>query len=230
MNKFLTRVDVKELKKYYPLIKGIPNKQHSQELDALIKWSAILQTIDELKLQPERVFDIGAGLSHLPVVIADKYPSIKTVFALDIKKIAKVCKAHHKVAWTTKDALEHLLILESKSFDLVYDACAITHFYPKETEKKHRQYNNLVKIASQINRILTDDGIFITVSDVQAKKRRIYPPDILRVEDFVGKLIKGGLKPLYDTNLQKDGKAYIYQNPKHIYAYNIVRLVFGKTL
>ncbi len=167
------------LKYYIQHIKSVKNNDHEQDQDALIKWAYILWVIDYLKLKPKRILDLGAGYSHLPAILAD-YPFVEEVVAIDKNKFCRLCKEHPKVTCKLVDVFSYFPELESQSFDLIYDACAITHFRSIHKAKdinikkiKHEinlKHVGLFHTIKHINRLLKPDTFCISSSDILLEK------------------------------------------------------------
>jgi len=193
MNNFIKNNYLDEIQPYIDELATIKNPKHTQEIDALIKWAYILKDIDDLKVQPKRILDLGCGQSHLPAILANR-SYVKEVVALDNTKINEICKKHKKVVCILKDARTYLKTVELEYFDLIYDACAVIHFYAKQKPAKKNK-DKIIKniglhyISSKILKLIKHNGFFISVTDVFTPLS-IYSIKQLNIPNSKGKITK----------------------------------------
>ena len=196
MNRFIKKDYLDEIQSYVEELETVKNPKHTQPQDATIKWGYILKNIDDLGIKPKRILDLGCGQSHLPAILANR-PYVEEVVALDRKKINKACENHPKVTCVLDDARHYLQSVKSKSFDLIYDACAVVHFYPKQKRKseakedKHNFIKNvgLKYISSKMTKLIKPGSFFISTSDVFTPMD-VYPEQQFNVPNSRGKIKK----------------------------------------
>jgi hypothetical protein len=165
MNKIAKNSDFNRYDQYIQIIKSIKNVNHSLRPDALLKWSSIMSMLDTLGHRPLKILDIGSGFSHLANAIDLMLNnSVEHIICIDREFVG--CSAQlgqGKITLIRSDYFVAQDMFVSGYFDLIIDACAVTHF---DTESKFAPNDGCFRVGMTIKRLLNKRGIFLCSSDV----------------------------------------------------------------
>lgn len=134
-------------------------------VDGLWKNSAILKYIDDNDIKFESLLDVGAGSS--PVSMYLLLNKEFEYYGVDISENENVIEEWLIKNGRNTDRVKYFIqdFLDFKTdqkFDLVTDGCAITHF---DSNTSICANDGILKSGKSIYSSLTDNGIFICVSD-----------------------------------------------------------------
>ena len=151
--KYCTQKDLEYIKTIYA--EQIELFAHKAN-DALFKNFAAYDFIVTNKIKGDRCLDIGAGPSALGFLLCDYFEEVNLI-DLDVSNNF----VHNNLKKELGDFFNFAEKLPVNSFDVIIDACSITHF----------AYNNerntgLDKCAIIIEKIIKSNGYFIMTSDV----------------------------------------------------------------
>lgn len=185
--------------------------------DMLYKQGIILKYIEDNNIIPKNIIDVGAGHTNLSLYLIKNYNSdylgvdynltLKNGFfnCLDLNNIQnydldftnnkKIKSCYRRFCrcprYQAKDFFN--FNSEGEKYDLIYDMCSIIHF---DIKKKICENDGLYKAGLTIKNILTDDGIFIFVSDCG---RGEYSEEFIKPMEMLKCFYKAGLKLVDNT-------------------------------
>lgn len=165
INKVMKNSDIKAYEKYAKIIAAIPNSQHGQAQDAILKWCGIMNVIDTLELKPTRILDIGSGLSHLVVAIDNMLGgTVKEAICVDLEHDGcDTVLTNGKCNFIKGDFFQIEKLLQTGNFDLIVDSCAVTHFDKRSNYAKN---DGCYRVGQISRRLLNQSGTLICTSDV----------------------------------------------------------------
>ncbi len=177
--------NIKLLKKYIKFFDQIG--YGNLNFSGIYKWSSILYNIDNTfpsKTSNLKILDIGGGLGPLDQILT-KYGN---VYSIDLKNdretwfptnenyFHKLYKERFynesKGFLFDKEKLNRICcnfwelskFFDESYFDLIVDGCSMIHF--SNYGKKNDTFESIFKSGKIIHKLLKDDGVFITTSDV----------------------------------------------------------------
>lgn len=134
--------------------------------DMLWKQNIMLKFIEDNKLVPKQILDIGAGCMNLTPYLMKTYNSFYTAVDMDGTERIKLLDLLRNsgidtdmIDYYTEDFLK---FNTDKKYDLIYDVCSMIHFNPS-TELCGN--DGLLHCGYKIKESLSDDGYFLFVSD-----------------------------------------------------------------
>lgn len=212
LNKMLTHQDFKDCQNYVKKIRSHPNPQHSQNIDAIVKWSSILEAVDILDFKPKTVMDVGSGGSHLSLCFVDE--GAKAI-VIDNRRLPEVCQGKENVECILDSFYSCAPTLPENSVDLIFDGCALTHFV---VDGNQLAQVACFKAGKEIHRLLSPEGYFVCVSDVKKGVDSGQFVDPLVLKDAFE---RAGLVSV-EEDIALEGDLFSYNG------YEVVRLVFKK--
>jgi SAM-dependent methyltransferase len=160
-NRILTKKDLEDGVSYISSMSYDVNYKHElwHKDDAILKWTAILKSIESFDIKKSKIVDLGCGDSKIAPILRDLG---NTLTGIDLDKRANGIN-DEDIDIIIGDAMEVLKNMETDSVDVFYDSCSVTHFY---TEAVGDIPNiGWHKISKEISRILKTGGLFIIASD-----------------------------------------------------------------
>jgi len=199
MNKILTHEDFLSLKKHHHLLKSVRNDcWYKENEDALLKWSSILSSIQELGIYPKKIVDLGCGQSNLTLVI-DKMleGGLEEVYLLDVEPANKLFLESKKCKYLQGNILQTAYTIQEESIDLAIDSCAVTHF--KSTCEVSAN-DGILETAKILSRILKVGGYFISASDILSFKEDTIYGEFISASNMISLYESQGLTLVSDFN------------------------------
>ena len=160
-NRILTKTDLEDGISYINSMTYDVNYEHElwHKDDAILKWTAILKSIESFDIKKSKIVDLGCGDSKIAPILKDLG---NTLTGIDLDKRANDIN-DEGINIIIGDAIEVLKNMETDSVDVFYDSCSVTHFYTEAVD----DIPNIGwhKISGEISRILKSGGLFIVASD-----------------------------------------------------------------
>lgn len=176
-------------------------------LDAQMKWCAILEKIKLLKPGAKTFLDVGGGYAATTFLLSE-YGKVTNVdfsytgnwFKTNPDGTLPGLKNYNlkNIEFIQMNFLENSDLLKDNYYDVVMDGCAIIHFKPESVDDIENV--GLYKAAKNIYKKLKKDGIFVISSDMN---NNVEPPtaEWLKPQTFVRIVQKAGFELIGDTNL-----------------------------
>ena len=158
MNSIAYKDDLPGFQKQVDIIKSYNNHYHTQREDALWKWATILRDLELLKFK--NVLDVGAGDSHMALIVRDLYDV--DVSVIDREFLPEICKNKGRISCIKGDFFTHPF---TKTFDVILDCCSVTHF------KTNGEFN-MYESGKRVYELLNNGGYYLVSSDVCFGKQR----------------------------------------------------------
>ena len=215
----------------------------------LWKQNIILKFIEDMKLIPKQILDIGAGCMNLTPYLMKTYKSLYTAVDIEgsernnlLKLLSNAEIDTTTIAYYTDDFLN---FNTDQKYDLIYDVCAIIHFNPT-TELCGN--DGLLNCGYKIKEALTEDGYFLFVSDCtngkETNHKNEYNKEFIEKDEIINCFTLAGLhycseytktidretinntKNTIDfTTVSKGWRSFDHSHRNY---YNVVFLVFKK--
>jgi len=158
--------------------------------DMLWKQNTILKFIEDMKIVPKQILDIGAGCMNLTPYLMKTYNSLYTAVDIECTERDNLLKLLRNTDIDTSMIdyyTENFLNFNSnKKYDIIYDVCAMIHFNPS-TELCGN--DGLLQCGIQIKDALTDDGYFLFVSDCtngkETNQKNEYNKEFIDKEEII---------------------------------------------
>jgi SAM-dependent methyltransferase len=166
--------------------------------DMLWKQNIILKFIEDMKLIPKQILDIGAGCMNLTPYLMKTYNSIYTAVDIEgternnlLKLLRNAEIDTSTIAYYTDDFLN---FNTDRKYDLIYDVCAMIHFNPT-TELCGN--DGLLNCGYKIKEALTEDGYFLFVSDCtngkETNHKNEYNKEFIEKDEIINCFTLAGL-------------------------------------
>jgi hypothetical protein len=217
--------------------------------DGLWKQNVILKFLEENKISPRRILDIGAGCANVSLYLIKEYGSEYVGVDHSTKDLEDFNAAldlnnlnSEKVEYEVADFLQYK---SDKRFDLIYDICSIAHFNPT---KEITANDGFYQSAVIVNSILEEDGYFMVSTDCHEENKPNHRGEInveyISPDQIIESIEKAGFTLINDplflssSDINSAGLNGITLNrvdggvdfdPRHQDFYDRVFLVFKKS-
>jgi len=176
-------------------------------LDAQVKWCAILEKIKKYKPEAETFLDVGGGFAATTFLMSKNGKVTNVDFAytgnwFETNPDGTVpgLKDYNmeNIKFIEMNFIEEGHKLPDNYFDVVMDGCAIIHF--KKESNEHVDNIGLFESAEIIHKKMKNNGIFVVSSDINNGVRQP-TAEWLTPESFVKTVESAGFKLIGDKNL-----------------------------
>lgn len=218
-------------------------KHHSKnKFDAIWKYATCIEFIEYFNINPKNILDIGTADSYLFLYLMKIFPNsnfngieISKIYLEKMNKLIQHNELNNcNMNYIVGDFLEQKY--NENTYDFIYDNCSIIHFEPTS---KISYNDGLYKTGKTINKILTNNGIFIITCDYKPNRNT---GEFISIEYIIKTLKDSGLKYIEDcsqyidkSNLNnkeyyKYFEKYKDRINKDINEFGVVFLVFKKNI
>jgi len=167
--------------------------------DMLWKQNIILKFIEDMKIVPKQILDIGAGCMNLTPYLMKTYNCLYTAVDIECTERDNLLKLLRNAEIDTSMidyyADDFFNFNSNKKYDIIYDVCAMIHFNPS-TELCGN--DGLLQCGIQIKEALTDDGYFLFVSDCtngkETNQKNEYNKEFIDKEEIIKCFQMAGLQ------------------------------------
>ena len=176
--------------------------------DALYKWAAILDIVDQFKPDSQTILDVGGGYAATTFLLSKE----KQITNIDINYNGNWFNSNKGIISNLKDYninniefkqlnfLSESDYINNDYYDIVIDGCSLIHFDPRaELDVKNI---GLSLSADIISRKLKNDGLFIVSTDLN-NEQGPESSEWLNAKSFVEIIQQSGFELIEDNTHQK---------------------------
>ncbi len=227
-NKVIKNHDSVKYKKYSSIIASIPNSQHGQANDAILKWCGIMSVVDELNTKPKKILDIGSGLSHLVLAVDSLLGgTVEEALCVDLEyNGCETVLKNGKCTFIKGDFFDIERVLQTNHFDLIVDACAVTHF---DTMSTHANNDGCYRVGKICKRLLAKNGTLVCASDVITVDDDGVKGEYISPRSMIDSYEKSGLKLVGDYDPSREDQ-FIMTPHGWITSLSIAQFAFRDTV